>query len=202
MSETEMHSEIMNIMKYGSGSGETRRGRDLLGLPIYTIAEGKHLGEISALLVRREDYTVPFLRLRLAIPGKEAFLSYDSLKTVGVDIGLVETQTALMKEMPTLEQGTLEPDLPGRPVFTKGGESAGQLAGFVLDTANGKIAFFRVETKAGFLSKLVAMGQDSIIEVPTDMVLSLGPDAVIVDDEVKAMLHRDEGGKATEISAE
>jgi sporulation protein YlmC with PRC-barrel domain len=169
--------------------GETRRGRELLGLPVYSIAEGKHLGEISGLRVRREDCSVPVLRVKQAHSGKQVFLTYDAIKTVGVDIALVESEMLLSAEVPPAEADALESDLPGRPVFTQSGESAGHLAGFGLDTATGKIAFFRVEANTGFLNRLAALGRDKTIEVPAAMVLSLGPDAVIVQDGVKELLH-------------
>lgn len=169
--------------------GETRRGRELLGLPVYSVLEGKRLGEISGLLVRRDDCSVPVVRVRQSASGQETFLPYSALKTVGVDIALLDTETALRDEMPAEEREGLERDLTGRPVFTKSGESAGHVAGFGIDTVSGRIASFRIEANSGFLSRLAALGRDKTVEVPSDMVVSLGPDAVIVQDAVLSLLN-------------
>ena len=168
--------------------GETRRGRELLGLPVYSIAEGKHMGEINGLLVRREDCSVPGVRIKQAGSGKNAFLPYTAIKTVGVDIALVDRREDLRADLTPEERAGTEIDLPGRPVFTKSGQSTGHLAGFGIDTATGHITMLRIEADTGFLGMLGLAGGDKTVEVPVAMVLSLGPDAVIVQDRVKELL--------------
>lgn len=169
-------------------NGEMRRGRELLGMSVYSIAEGKHLGDIQSLRVRREDLSVPVLGIRQTGSGKEALVRYAALTTVGVDIVLVDAEAVLSHEIAEEEREGLETALAGRPVFTQSGERAGSLAGFGLDTATGRIAYFRVEAETGFWSRLAALGKDRTVEVGADMVVSLGPDAVIVQDGVLSLM--------------
>ena len=169
--------------------GETLRGRDLLGLPVYSIKEGKHLGKISGLLVQREDCSVPVISIQPSGMGRESFVPYTAMITVGVDIVLLERQDVLLNEVSVEVRKGLDTGVPGRAVITQSGERAGSIVGFGIDTVSGRIDFFRVEASTNFLGKLTSLVKDTTVEIPRSLVISLGPDAVIVQDSVQELLH-------------
>ena len=167
--------------------GEVMRGREMLGLPVYSIAEGKRLGDINALFVRREDFTVPVIGI--VGSGGQGYLRYDALKTVGVDIVLVATEHDVLIQMTPEARAGLDAELPNRPVFTQSGQSAGHLVGFNVDTATGRIGQVRIGQDRGLLSKVASLGRDTTVQLPISMVHSIGSDAIIVQDGVMAMLN-------------
>jgi len=171
----------------GTTTGEVMRGREMLGLPVYSIAEGKRLGDINALFVRREDFMVPVIGI--AGSGGQGYLRYDALKTVGTDIVLVATEHDVLIQMTPEARAGLDAELPNRPVFTQSGQSAGHLVGFNVDTATGRIGQVRIAQDRSLLSKVAALGRDTTVLLPISMVHSIGADAVIVQDAVMAMLN-------------
>ena len=49
-----------------------RRGKDLIGMPVITVQDGRRLGEVTALLVRRENTMVEAVRIGSQLaPGPE-----------------------------------------------------------------------------------------------------------------------------------
>ena len=169
--------------------GELLPGRDVLCLPVYSIDAGKRLGEITGLLVRREDCSVLVVRIQRSHSGGKAFLPYRAMKTVGVEIALVDTEAVLWEEIPADERPGLEMNLPGRSVMTHSGEQVGHVVGFGINTLSGRITTFRMEANTSFLSRIAALGRDKTVDIPTEMVISVGPDAVLVQDNVAALLH-------------
>jgi len=163
-------------------------GKSLLGMPLYSISAGKLVGDINVLLVRREDFTVPFVGIKLATAGSQAYLKYSAMRTVGIDIALVETEEYLQSDLTSEERERLDSDLPNRPVFTQGGQRAGHVVAFNVDTTSGRIEHIRIEADKGFWSRLGAMGKDTTVPVPIALVQSVGPDAVIVQDSVMGLM--------------
>jgi sporulation protein YlmC with PRC-barrel domain len=169
----------MNESVTGSSS-EIRRGRDLLNLPVYTIDDGKSVGYIDSLFVRRENLCVAWVRLTTGPLGGHRFAPYDAFQILGVDIALVPTDAALRDEIPDDEKNALDTGLTGRSVLTLAGQQVGSLMGFEIDPASGKISGFRVRQSAGFFHSVVAAVRDDTVLVPAEGIASLGPDAVIL----------------------
>lgn len=169
---------------YSVVSGEIHRAREILAMPLYSIEAGKLLGNIDSLYVRADDRHVPLVRIGKSLSTWHAFLPFAALKTIGVDIALVESETVLRGQMAPEELEGLETTLLGRPVLSQSGASVGRLAGFGVEYMTGRIVYFRVETSAGFFARVAALGKN-VVEVPNGMVLALGPDAVIVSEDVK-----------------
>lgn len=161
-----------------------RRGGEILGLPVYTIDAGKQLGEITGLMIRREDRLVPVIRVRLEDGGKQAYIEYNEIRTLGVDIALVDSDAVLHLREPDVEPGELDLDLTGRPVFTRSGTRLGHVVDFGINTTHGKVVSVRVESEGGFLGRLAALVTDKTVEIPDEQIVSLGPDAVIVEDTI------------------
>src|SRR5579871_36865 len=69
---------------------DERRGKDLIGMPVITLQEGRKLGEVTALLVRREDATVAAVRIGSQLAPGPA-VPFGNLRLVGVDAILVDS---------------------------------------------------------------------------------------------------------------
>lgn len=157
------------------------KGRDILELPVYTIAEGKLLGTIDGLMVKRETQSVPIIRVKSGTLGGHRFIPFASMQTVGVDIALVPSEAPILSALSPEDSQGLDLDLRGRTVLTPTGQQVGTLAGFELDTASGKIVTFRIKASGGFFHKLVASVRDDTVAVSASHVHSIGPDAIILD---------------------
>lgn len=175
-------------------SDEVQRGRELLGLPVYSISEGTLLGSVDTLLVRRTDRTIPLIRVKSGSFSRSYYVTFANLRTLGPDVVLVDNRGALLDDLPANDMADLDTDLPGRPVLTPSGENIGQVDGFSMDTIGGRIASLRVKTHAGFLSRVASLVKDNTVQVPDEMIHSIGPDAVILTPEGVARLNPGAGG--------
>ena len=166
---------------------ETRRGRELLGMPVYAMQEGKRLGEITALLVRPVDSTVAAVGIGKGSLGKTHYLPFSGLKVIGVDAVMVESQAVAQDELPANAVRELDMGLPGRAVLTNSGQRLGTITGFRVHVTDGRIETYRIRPEAGMLARLAALVKDDTLEIPTGLVRSLGKDALIVADEAVAL---------------
>ena len=162
-------------------NNEVLGGRDILGLPVYTTADGRLLGTIDGLLVQREDQSVRLIRVKHGTLGRHRYVPFTAMQTVGVDIALVPSEQSVRDVLSPDEGRILDLDLRGRSVLTPTGQQVGTLAGFEMDTSSGKIVSIRVKADAGFFRSVVASVRDETISVPHPFVKSLGADAVILE---------------------
>jgi sporulation protein YlmC with PRC-barrel domain len=165
-------------------SDETRRACDLLGLPVYDAQDGKHLGEIRSLLVRPEDSTVAAVGIEG--PAGLRRLRYSRLRAVGPDAVMLDHEDVLQEELPGEELADLDEGVVDRPVMTENGHKLGVVIGFRVNPRDGRIQCYRVRPDAGLLAELSALITGDRLEVPVSQVLSVGPEVVIVREEVAA----------------
>jgi sporulation protein YlmC with PRC-barrel domain len=163
-------------------SGE-RRGKDLISMPVVTIQDGRKLGEITALLVRREEGAVAAVRIGNQLSPGQA-VPYRNLRLVGVDVVLVDSAAVLEPALPTEEVRTLDDGVVGRAVLTASGERIGTISDLWVSTADGRITAYRVHPEASFLSRLSHLMRHDTFEVPAEHVQALGVAALIVHDTV------------------
>ena len=160
-----------------------RRGKDLIGMPVITIQEGRRLGEVTALLVRREDATVAAIRIGSQLAPGPA-VPYANLRLVGMDAILVDSAASLEPALPTEVVRSLDDTVIGRAVLTASGEKIGTISGFWVNTADGRIGAYRVHPEAGLLSRLTSLLHHDTFEVLAEQVQALGASALIVTDTV------------------
>src|ERR1043166_318022 len=123
-------------------SAEARGAQELMGLPVLTIAEGKHLGSISRLLVRREAREVSAVGIGGGAVSHPSYLRYSPLSAIGADAVMVASEAVLKEGIPPEEIGELDSSLLGRPVVTEQGQKLGEVIGFTANTATGRIEAF------------------------------------------------------------
>lgn len=171
-------------------SEEASRTHELMGLPVLTVAEGKHLGTISRLLVNRETRSVAAVGIGGGAFSHPSYLRFSQLSTIGGDAVMVPSEAVLKAGIPPEEIGELDSSLLGRPVVTEHGEKLGEVAGFTANTGTGRIESFRVRPEAGGLARLAARAHLShpvLVELPDALVVSLGVSALIVRDEAACL---------------
>src|SRR5436309_12511757 len=111
-------------------SDAVRPARKLIGMPVYSAAEGKRLGEIAGLLVKQEDRSVVALGIQRGVLQQLIYLPLAQFKTIGADAVMVESESALGYGLPQGEIRALDSHLTGRPVLTESGERLGEIVGF------------------------------------------------------------------------
>lgn len=163
-----------------------RQGKDIIGMPVITVQEGRRLGEVTALLVRREDMTVAAIRIGSQLAPGQA-VPFRNLRLIGIDAIMIDSTASLEPAYPTEEVRNLDDAVTGRAVITVSGERLGTISGFWVDTTNGRLTAYRVHPDAGLLSRLTNLLHNDTFEVPADQVQGLGAAALIVMDTVATM---------------
>jgi sporulation protein YlmC with PRC-barrel domain len=163
-----------------------RRGKELLGMTVYSVQEGKRLGEITSLLVQRENSSVAAVRIGSQLALGPA-IAYADLRLVGIDIILVESEAVLRRELSAEEVRLLDDGVPGRPVFTTSGVRVGTVSGFWVHTDTGQCTAYRVRPDTGLLSRLARVVRSDSMNIPVEQIHSLGADALVVSDAVVAV---------------
>jgi sporulation protein YlmC with PRC-barrel domain len=180
-------------------SEEARGAQELMGLPVLTIAEGKHLGTISRLLVHREVRSLVAVGIGGGGFSHPSYLRYSQLSTIGADAVMVASEAVLKEGIPPEEIGELDSSVLGRPVVTDHGQKLGEVAGFTANTGTGRIEAFRVRPEAAGLARLAAfvhLGHPETVELPDALVVSLGDSALIVRDEATSLWQHGHQGQS------
>jgi len=163
-----------------------RNAQELLGLAVFSVSEGKRVGEVARLLVDRVSRRVTGMEVTGGAFRHPRYLRFDQIQTLGGDAAMIESESVLEPELQPDERRELDTSLSGRPVMSQRGERLGALTDYDLDTTSGKIATYRFQTGGGGLSRLVPFAHHETIDVPDAMVITLGADALVVADAVAA----------------
>jgi cold-inducible RNA-binding protein len=174
-----------------------RGAQELVGLPVLAVAEGKRLGSISRILIRREARAVEAVGVDGGAFSSPRYLRFSQLSTIGVDDVMVAGESVLKEGIPPQEIGDLDGSLPGRAVVTEHGQKLGEVVGFTVNTSSGRIESYQVRTEtAGLLARLAALVKPNVIEIPDALVLSLGTSALIVREGAALFAPHETGGSA------
>jgi sporulation protein YlmC with PRC-barrel domain len=164
-------------------SGEARGAQELVGLQVLTIAEGKRLGTISRLLVRRQERSVDAVGIGGGAFSQPRYLRFSQLSNIGADAVMVASEAVLKEGLPPQEIRELDGSLVGRPVVTERGQKLGEVVGFIVNTSSGRIETYRVRPDAAGLAWLAALVKPDRMEIHDAHVVSLGANALIVRDD-------------------
>ena len=158
-----------------------RQGKDIIGMPVITVQDGRRLGEVTALLVRRENTTVAAVRIGSQLTPGSA-VPFGNLRLVGIDVILVDDAASLEPALPTEAVRELDDAVIGRTALTASGEKIGTISGFWVNITDGQITSYRVHPEAGLLSRLANLLRHDTFEVSAEQVQALGTSALIVID--------------------
>lgn len=176
-------------------SAPARRARELIGLPVLSVAEGRQLGTISALRVRREARSVAAVAVGGGAFARPQYLRFADLQTLGVDAAMVASAAILKRGLPSSELRELDEGLTGRPVVTESGQRLGEIVDFTVAPAGGHIETYRARPEAGLLARLAALLKAETVELPDALVVALGAHALIVRDEALSLFAREAPGE-------
>jgi uncharacterized protein YrrD len=167
---------------------EFRNASDLLRLAVLSVSEGKRLGEIDGLLVRRETRTLAALVVGSGVFSHRRYLRFSHARSFGADTVMVQQESDLDAELPREELREIDTALSGRPVVTRSGQHLGEIVDYAADLGTGKIESYQVQPEASLLARLIPLGRHDALEILDAQVVALGADALVVRDEAAADL--------------
>jgi uncharacterized protein YrrD len=169
---------------------KSRGARELMGAAVYSVAEGKRVGEVVGLRVDRERRRVALLTVANGALSHPRYLAFSRIERVGEDAVMIPSEAALAPALSGAERQALEEHLTGRRVLSQSGEHLGSVTDYRLELTSGRIEAYRFQPEAeGLLTRLLALGRPEPFEIPDGMVITLGADALVVPDDVAAFVH-------------
>jgi uncharacterized protein YrrD len=166
----------------------TRTARELIGLPVFSVAEGQRLGTVSGLLVRREDRVVEAVGVGGGAFRQARYLRLAQLHTIGTDAVMVPSAGALKESLSGSHVKSLDATLTGRPVVSESGQRLGEVVGYTVNTATGKIEVFHVRPGSAGFARLAAIMRSDSVQIGDHLVVTLGANALILRDEAISLL--------------
>lgn len=152
---------------------------DLLGMSLITVQEGTRLGTLQGVEIDTAKGRVRYLCFDGAETRADGVLPWSAVQAVGKDAITVDTVGSILEAVPVEERDQVTLLVGNRPVMTVGGTRLGNITGYDLDETTGRIESYHVAT-GGFFGRLV----NSERTFPHATVRTLGPDAIVVTDEV------------------
>lgn len=160
-----------------------RLGKDLIGKPIYTISDGRHIGKAKDIYLDRNLYWMTGIHLGREglLRRKDTLISRDSVVVFGIDAILIKDAEAVTDSKATDISDWMRLDeIIGREIDTPGGTKLAVIGDVILDT-EGKITGFGLSkvTVDGPIAENRSIGRDVVIDNGNE-------DGVMTIDLVKA----------------
>lgn len=162
------------------------RSKDIVGLPIFTIAEGKEIGKITEILVNPSRGVV----VALAVENTSKIVAFSSVKSIGKDAVVIDSTSQLLdiSEHRNIERWK-EIKIVDSKVITSLGRYVGQVSDFLLDMMTGKV-----------ISCIASDLEGERLVIPASRIVTFGKDAlIIVDAEVEEALGEKEKEEVAEM---
>lgn len=122
-----------------------RLSKDLVGKPIYTISDGRLIGDAKDLYLSNDLSAMAgiYLRREGLVRRKSVLIPLDSVVVFGIDAILIKGEEAVTdsKALPVSAEWTRLNDLVGRGVDTPGGTKVGVVGDVVLDEDGSVLSF-------------------------------------------------------------
>jgi len=145
---------------------QLRKGREIIGLPVISLAAGKEIGVVDDIL-----WSHPDLKICCLVVG-DHFLSFSDISGVGSDAVTVSGEDVLKDGWEHSELRSVN-QTGGELVLTRQGENLGTLKDVIFDSDNGQLLGY--ELSAGVVGDLLS---GRMIMSP-EMVHSWGNEAII-----------------------
>ncbi len=151
--------------------------RKIRGMPAVSVAEGKEVGKVDAVLVDVDAGAARWLRLgKVGFFGGTRVISVDAIQAIGENAITVDSETSAVPIDDVAEAQELSQDkrrIVDNRMLTNKGRLLGEIRDYELDDETYEIVRYEI----GKADLLGAQAQ----RVPADYVLTIGPDAVLVD---------------------
>lgn len=156
-----------------------RRSKELAGLAVIDVKDGKKLGVVAETVVSPADGRLLGFVVKSGgvLSREESAVEIDDVRSVGSDAVTVEgdeTVRRMEATRPEFQEARAgDRTLIGRKIVTQGGSVVGQIADFVINDETRRVG-----------SLLIGGGVfESGDAVPAARIVSVGPDVVVVTDE-------------------
>ena len=147
------------------------RSKDIFGLPVYTLSEGKEIGKVTDIMVNPNRGVV----LALGVENTSKIVMFSSIKSIGKDAVVIDSTTQLIElsEHRNLERWK-EIRIIDSKVITSSGRYLGKVSDYLLDILTGKIlSCVATDTEGERLlissSRIVTFGKDALIVVEPEV---------------------------------
>lgn len=158
-----------------------RLGKDLIGKPIITIDEGRHIGKVKDIYLDDNLYwmTGVFLGKEGILRRKENLIPRESVVVFGIDAILIKDSTTLTDSRETnIDDWQKLNDLRGRAIDTPGGTRLAAVGDVILD-GEGRITGFSLSKVSidGPIARNKAISREVVIDngnVDGVMTIDLG----------------------------
>jgi uncharacterized protein YrrD len=146
-------------------------------MPVVTADEGTRIGIVEGVEIDPPAARIAYLRVNQSGPGGHSVLPWREIQSVGQDVVVIRSATALQREVPASQRSLLTPHVGDRPVVTASGDRLGRVNSYEVDEMTGAIGRYRI---TGLLATL----SGSAVTFPPESILTFGRDAIIVEDAV------------------
>ncbi|MBT9172040.1 MAG: hypothetical protein DDT21_00416 [Syntrophomonadaceae bacterium] len=155
-----------------------KRSREVIGLPVIELREGKSLGRVHGLLVNPAGRRVAALEVgeRTLLKTKCELVTFDLIRSIGTDAVTLHSFTAGEEPCETTPEGFSDKKLSGSRVVTADGTLVGVVEDFTFVEASGAIAELAVTVEKAKYNLLL----------PVDAVENFGKDFIIVREDFRS----------------
>jgi uncharacterized protein YrrD len=164
-------------------NSQMRWAKELMGLPVLSVAEGQRLGTISALFIDRDARAVAAIGVSGGAFTRAHHLRFADLQTIGADAVMIAAAAIAQKGLPAAELRELDDRLAGRSVVTESGRQVGEIEGYAVNTTTGRLESYQVRPETSRLARLTGLGKPEALEIPDAQVVALGAHALILRDD-------------------
>lgn len=172
---------------------EGKRSTSFIGMPIYTLEQGKQIGNVKDVVYDGERSKL--IAFTLEEPGlispDRRILVFDKVESIGRDAIMIENESVLIAEKDYPEetrQLSQKGSALGKKVITHGGNILGNISDIVIDEETGRAVSFEV---SGGIARDIGAGRNY---VAAPEVVNIGEDAIVVPDNVEVMFTEQEPG--------
>jgi len=155
-----------------------KRSREVVGLPVIELREGKALGRVHSLLVYPAERRVAALEVgeRTLLKTKSELVPYELVRSIGTDAVVLHDFTAREGEQEPTLAGLADKKLTGGRVVTLGGTLVGVVEDFAFVTASGALSELTVTAEKA----------KGTLLLPVEVVESFGRDFIIVREDFRS----------------
>lgn len=169
------------------------RGRELIGMPVFSLDRGKEIGEIKNLVFDPVQRRVTDLILREGgLFRRPEVVPFETIEHIGPDAVVMKPAYSEKTEMDEIQQEELKQsfNLTGRRVVSENGRDLGTIYDLDINEETGEVFGFEL-TQGVFRD--TSSGKKYI---EFDHIRTIGEDAVIVDADAATVILSQKGGLA------
>ncbi len=152
------------------------KSKELIGLPVISLAEGQQLGTIKALLIDSEQKSISAIIVSVSTLVKETrILPYNKVHSVGADAVTVASASALQRgSQQQLAAHLNSRMLSGTKVLSDRGNNLGVVKDVIIDTLSGSIVHLEISTSivGGIMGKTATLSAEYMETMGKDVIVA------------------------------